>query len=136
MLGRYWPVMEPLEPASPMPEAGRRSHSRLRVRLPARLTMLDGSSSAILTDLSLGGAKLQTRFPIVPGEQAMLFWHDFEAFGTITWTYDGMCGMRFDELLAPRVLIATRDLHDADHLPHDRDLVRDVAREWVSGVRR
>ncbi len=119
-----------------MPVAGQRSYSRLRVRLPARLVALDGTTSAILIDLSLGGAKLRTLFPIVPGEQAMLFWHHFEAFGTISWTYDGMCGMRFDELLTPKMLIETRDFDDAAHLPDDRGLVRDVAREWVEGLRR
>ena len=128
--------MEPHRSDRDGPMAGRRTHSRLRVRLPARLTTLDGTSSAILTDLSFGGAKLLVGCPVVAGEEAVLTWHRFEAFGTVTWAHDGMCGLAFDEFLAPKVLLDTRDLDDADHLPSDRELMRGAAREWVEGRRR
>ncbi len=127
--------MEPFQPDGAKPTTGRREHSRLRVRLPARLTTLDGTSSAILTDLSFGGAKLAAKCPLRPGQQAVLNWHTFEAFGTVSWVHDGMCGMHFDEYLAGKVLIETRDLDDADHLPSDRDLTRGAAREFVKGRR-
>jgi PilZ domain len=132
--------MEPHGPDRDNPTAGRRTHSRLRVRLPARLTTLDGTTSAILVDLSFGGARLITSALLVPGQEAVLAWHGFEAFGMIGWVHDRMCGMHFDEFLAAKVLIATRDLDDINHLPGDRELIRDsmrgVARDWVSGVRR
>lgn len=136
MPARYWRSMEPLGSDRVIPTAGRRAHSRLRVRLAARLTTLDGMSRAILTDLSFGGAKLLINCEVRPGQQAVLTWHDFEAFGTVSWEHGGMCGLDFDEFVAPAVLLATRDLDDADHLPSDRDLVRGIAREWVEGRRR
>ena len=133
MPGRHCGVMEPLRPDSAI---GRREHSRLRVRLPARLTTLDGSSSAVLTDLSFGGAQLEVKRELRPGQQAVLGWHTFEAFGTISWAHDGFCGMHFEEYLAGAVLIATRDLDDAEHLASERERVRGAARDFVRGVRR
>jgi hypothetical protein len=132
--------MEPSRPDGEEPTTGRREHSRLRVRLPARLTTLDGTTRAVLTDLSFGGAKLEVKCDVRPGQEAVLNWHTFEAFGTVSWVHDGMCGLHFDEYLDGKVLIATRDLDDAEHLPNDREMLRDtmrgVARDWVSGVRR
>lgn len=128
--------MEPLRPNRDRPVAGRRAHSRLRVRLPARLTTLDGTSGAILTDLSFGGAKLIARCPLRPGQQAVLAWDRFEAFGTVSWAHDGMCGLTFDEFVKPRVLLDTRDLYDTEYLPSERDLARDEARAFVEGLRR
>ena len=127
--------MEPCHPDHGENAAGRRAYSRLRVRLPARLTTLDGTFSAILTDLSLGGAKLSiTKLP-TPGFDAVLSWYGYEAFGSVSWAHDGMCGMRFEEIISPRVPIATRDIEDAEHLPSDRDLVRGFADKWVRGER-
>lgn len=125
--------MEHYRPDRAQPTVGRREHSRLRVRLPARLTTLDGTSSAILTDLSYGGAKLLVNCELKPGQQAVLNWHEFEAYGLVSWVHDGMCGLHFEEFLPGKVLIATRDLDDADHLPSDRELIRGAARQWVEG---
>jgi hypothetical protein len=128
--------MEALPPDGEKPSIGRREHSRLRVRLPARLTTLDGKASAVLTDLSFGGAKLLTNCILRPGQQAVLDWDRFEAFGTISWVREGMCGLRFDEFLEGKALIATRDLNDAEHLPSERELARGAARDFVRGVHR
>jgi hypothetical protein len=128
--------MEPLRPDRDRPVAGRRAHSRLRVRLPARLITLDGTSGAILTDLSFGGAKLITNCVLRPRQQAVLAWHRFESFGTVSWVHDGMCGLNFEEFVKPDVLLATRDLYDADYLPSERELARDEARAFVEGLRR
>lgn len=126
----------PMEPFRPDPTIGRREHSRLRVSLPARLTTLDGSSSAVLTDLSFGGAQLEIKCELRQGQQAVLSWHRFEAFGSMSWVHEGMCGMHFDEYLAGAVLIATRDFDDAEHLASERERVRGAARDFVRGVRR
>jgi len=136
MRARQWRAMKPFRPEGIEPHIGRREHSRLRVRLPARLTTLDGTSSAVLTDLSFGGAKILTGCALRPGQQAVLNWAGFEAFGTVSWVHDGMCGLHFDEFLAGKVLIATRDLDDAGQLPDDREVARDIARDFVQGVRR
>lgn len=125
--------MEPNRAIPAGPLSGRRSQSRLRVRLPARLTTLSGTTGAILTDLSTGGAKLIVAAPLEAGREAMLHWGGFEAFGTIGWTHDGMCGLAFDDPVAPKILFATRDLDDAEHLRSEREQVREVARSWVEG---
>lgn len=128
--------MKPLRPDEEEPTIGRREHSRLRVRLPARLTTLDGTSSAVLTDLSFGGAKLLVNCELRTGQEAVLAWLGFEAFGTVSWVGQGMCGMHFDEFLDGKVLIATRDLNDAGDPHSERDRVRGAARDFVRGVRR
>ena len=117
--------------------SGRRSQSRLRVRLPARLTTLDGTVNAILTDLSISGAKL-ANLPALPvGKEALLQWNGHEAFGRVSWSHDGLCGLRFADPVAPEVLFATRDLDDAAHLPGERVVAqaraRGIARDWVMG---
>jgi len=115
---------------------GRRGRSRLRVRLPARIVTLTTTRSAILTDLSLTGACLQSNFEPPVGAEAMLQWYAFEGFGTVVWTDGNYAGVKFCELIAPDVLIRTRDLHDAERLASDREIAREVAGEWVKGVRR
>lgn len=136
MAARQCAAMEPFRPDGEKPSIGRREHSRLRVRLPARLITLDGTLSAVLTDLSFGGAKLVTGRALRRGQEAVLSWHRFEAFGTVSWTHDGMCGLHFDEYLDGKVLIETRDLDDAGSSPSERELARGVAQEFVQGVRR
>ncbi|MDE8652371.1 PilZ domain-containing protein [Novosphingobium album (ex Liu et al. 2023)] len=115
---------------------GRRSYSRLRVRLPAKLVLLHGESKAILEDLSFEGARLRIGAPVRIGEDALLLWKDFEAFGRVIWQNGARCGLRFDARLKPAVLIATRDCDDAEHLGSDRELLREVAQAWVRGSTR
>ena len=128
--------MKPFQPHDQEPIIGRREHSRLHVRLPARLTTLDGTTSAVLTDLSFGGAKLEVNCPLRRGQEAVLNWDCFEAFGAVSWVHEGTCGLHFDEFLAGNVLIATRDLDDLGTLLAERERVRGAARNFVKGVRR
>jgi len=116
--------------------AGRRAHSRLRLRLPTHLITLSGTHKAILTDLSVWGAKVINAGSPQVGEQAVLQWGPYEAFGTVVWSGAGACGLRFFEIVPPMVVVATRDLNDAERLGSERDIVREVAGEWVNGVRR
>ena len=115
---------------------GRRSQSRLRVRLPARVITLSGTFSAILADLSMGGARIQMERALKPGAEAVLQWGPYEAFGEICWVGDGLCGIRFHDFLSPRTVVATRDLDDTEHLGSDRELTRETVREWAEGRRR
>jgi hypothetical protein len=79
--------------------AGRRRHSRLRVRLPAKLMTLSGTLHGTLRDLSFRGAKLAVGGFVAPGSDAVLRWGDFEAFCRIAWCEGDHCGLDFDELL-------------------------------------
>ena len=113
--------------------AGRRGRSRLRVRLPARIITRTQTAQAILADLSLTGAKVSTTAELKLGGEVVLEWGKFEAFGEVVWIRGQYCGISFFDMIAPPVLIATRDLDDTSHLPRDSDMLREVAQGWVKG---
>ena len=122
---------------------GRRMRSRLATRLPATLVTLFGSLPAILLDISLTGARcLVTNNrgitnPLRTGKEVVLEWGQFDAFGTIIWEGDGLCGIQFDPIISPSVLIATRDIHD-DFVQQGglKYLAADSVRDWVEGKAR
>ncbi len=111
--------------------SGRRRHSRLRLQLPARLITLDGKLHATLVDLSMTGAKLALDIAAPARGDAFLEWGSFEVFCAIAWAEGRLCGVLFDEPLAAKVLIATRDLGDTTP-PVDAN--RAAARAWAAGV--
>lgn len=113
--------------------AGRRKRSRLRVRLPARLVTRSDTQSVILCDLSLNGAQVTTRDPLRLGSEAVLEWGKFEAFGEVVWCEGNRCGLSFFDPITTQELMATRDIDTVAHLPQDRELVRQTARQWVEG---
>ncbi len=110
---------------------GRRRDSRLRLSVPAQLITLSGQFNASLCDLSQSGAHLQSRGQLSCGEDAVLTWLGFEAFGRIVWAGEGEAGMEFDELLAPAVLIETRDQVDLGYAPSVKQAEYEAAkRNW------
>ena len=113
---------------------GRRKYSRLRVRLPAKLVTLSTTISTVLLDISIEGAKIEAKGDIHCGDQAVLLWDRYEAFGRIAWIDGPACGVLFEEPITPKVLIATRDLDDEQHLPEDRELDRRRVQAWVNGA--
>lgn len=115
---------------------GRRGQSRLRARLSAKLFLHEGTYTTILHDLSLTGAKIGAKPGMTPGKQAIIQWSRFESFGSLVWVADDLCGISFDEPLAPAVLMHTREFDFVEHLPDDNELVRRRASEWVAGSRR
>jgi hypothetical protein len=112
---------------------GRRRDSRLKATLDARLVTVSGSHTLLICDLSMSGARLSSKHRLRQGAQAVLSWLDFEAFGAIVWTNDGVSGMEFDQLLDPSVLIATRNLVDFGLVPTDESHARQQARAWSEG---
>lgn len=122
----------------------RRKQSRLTTTLPARITTLCGCQSAVLLDLSLTGARL--RMPhncelsetLKSGDAAEIAWESYNGFGTVAWlspTPEGIeTGLRFDAIIQPHVLIATRDIQDAFAQKGGfRSIVTEQARQWVVG---
>lgn len=116
-------------------KAGRRRDSRLRLGVPAQLITLTGQSIASLRDLSQSGAHLATKAQLVRGEDAVLSWLGFETFGRIVWASHGEAGLEFDELLAPAILIKTRDQFDLGLAPSAEQAAYDAARRWYMGLR-
>ena len=117
-------------------QVGRRGRSRLHVRLAARITTRTRTLRGVLCDLSLTGAGLEISEPLRLGDDVLIEWGGFEAFGSVVRMRADRCGVRFDDCVPPSVLVATRDLDDAQRLPGDRDLAREVARDWAKGVSR
>lgn len=115
-------------------ERGRRGNGRLRVRLPARLVTRTDTWHVILSDLSMRGARVITGRRMEPGQEAVLEWSGFDAFGEVVWCDGERCGLSFLDPIEEPTLIATRDLDDLSRLPRDRELLRQVARNWVDGT--
>jgi PilZ domain len=112
--------------------SGRRGHSRLRLRQPAELITLGGQVRCGLINLSQTGARIEIAPVPRPGASAFLRFCGQEVFGTVVWSSASACGMRFDEPLTAKVMLAARDFADANP-----ELVRQQfessIRDWVSG---
>ena len=120
-----------------MPNIGRRRESRLHVQLEARMILVDGTVTSALADLSCRGARVVVPGVTArPGQNAVLTWARYEAFGTIVWVRGSQVGLIFDEPLPYRVLMATRSLEDARTQTVSQRLVRDAARAFVQGTRK
>jgi len=132
-LGRRVAAMSSWLSHAPIPRPIRRSQSRLRVRLPARLTTLTEKRDVILYDLCMHGAKLRANLPPRVGAEVVLEWQGCEAFGKVVWQRSGFFGLSFIDPITPGELIATRDLDDVARLANDRELNRQAAQSWVNG---
>lgn len=114
---------------------GRRRNSRLRLGVPAQLITLHGQFTASLADLSRSGAHLRTKGELFRGEELVVTWLGFEAFGTIVWTANGEAGLEFDEPLAEAILLQTRQQVDQGIAPSAEQAAYDGARSWYMGYR-
>ena len=72
---------------------GRRRDARLRLGVPAQLITLHGQYSASLCDLSQSGAHVRAKGDLFRGEDAVLQWLGFEAFGKLVWAANGEGGL-------------------------------------------
>lgn len=112
---------------------GRRGDSRLRLELPVQLTTLDGHPKALLCDLSQSGAHVHSLEPLEVGEELVLEWLDFEAFGKVMWVRGRDAGVQFYDRVSPQMLLDTRDRIDQHRLPDDRVAIVEAARQWCQG---
>lgn len=112
---------------------GRRESARLRVRLAARLVGRSGTQHVVLTDLSTKGAQVMISEPLRVGDEVMLLWSGFEAFGDVVWSGPRHCGIRLADPLPHAVLVGTRQLEATERLPVDRELTRRSAQSFVKG---
>lgn len=75
---------------------GHRSGPGTSVLVPAAIITLSQSGSTTLLNVSRSGAKLRgSKLPAV-GEDALIKAGPVEAFGTIVWRHDDLCGIHFD----------------------------------------
>jgi hypothetical protein len=97
------------------------------------MVLREGTQSCILIDLSLSGARVQTSQPARLGDEAVLMWGSFEAFGQVVWASPSLCGLALFDPITDAMLLGTRQLDQVARLPEDRDLVRSTARSYVQG---
>ncbi|WP_068073514.1 PilZ domain-containing protein [Novosphingobium lentum] len=112
---------------------GRRSQSRLRLCLHAKLITVFRTWDAILADLSAGGAMIALPNEAKCGQDAILTWHGNEAFGRIVWVDGRLCGVSFFDPLPRSVILDSRRLDEANHARNDMEQRRQFARTWVTG---
>ena len=116
---------------------GRRRDARLRIRkgVPAQVMTLDGPLNGSMFDLSQSGAHLAMPAPLRAGQEVVLWWLGFEAFGKVVWTSDLEAGVEFYDMLAPAILLQTRDQVDLGLAPTSDQAAYDHARNWYFGRR-
>lgn len=78
---------------------GQRQLNRLRLGVPASLSLTHGKARCLIDDISACGARLRIERPLVAGQTALLMFHQLEAFGAIVWSRNGACGLQFDKRL-------------------------------------
>jgi hypothetical protein len=94
------------------------------------------TTRVILADLSTTGARVLSETPPKKGTEVLLLWGKHEAFGEVVWAEGVHFGVSFFDPIPEAVVLATRELDNAAHLPQDRELLRQAARHWVEGSTR
>lgn len=111
---------------------GRRACSRVRLRLPAKVMLLGGTSACTLESLSACGARIVSDKDLEEGSAGVLECDGVKAFFTVAWAQDHRFGLEFDKHQPDQLL---RDLRwHSDHFDLAEELQRETfAREWVEG---
>lgn len=114
-------------------EHGSRQQSRLTVHLPAILTTRDGTRRIMLKDLSTRGARFSMPEELSVGQDVVIQWLNFEAFGEIYWCVDGLYGVAFARHISLADLVETRDRNACGMQPVEREIVSRTALAFVEG---
>lgn len=114
--------------------AGRRTESRLRTNLRAKLVSREGDERVRLVNLSTHGACTEHPHRLTGGD-LVLKWLQFEAAGVISWAADNYIGIRFHEPIPYEWVLATRLSNQGESIERKIDEARRSAREWVEGQR-
>ena len=114
-------------------EQGSRHQSRLSVHLPAILTTRDGTRRVTLNDLSTRGARFCSPEQLIVGQDVVIQWLRYEAFGEICWSIDGLYGIAFARSIALADLVDTFERNEGGNQPVERDIVSRTARAFVEG---
>lgn len=127
-----------MDMGSPFPaQTGRRRDSRLRIRqgVPAQVMTLDGQLGGSLLDLSQSGAHVRMKAPLRCGQDVMLWWLGFEAFGRVVWVSENEAGLEFYDQVPTPVLLQTRHQVDSGKARSTSEVAYDAARAWYQGYR-
>ena len=112
----------------------RRRSPRASVLLPASVVTMRAYQFFDLVNLSSTGAKLRgTDLPDV-GKTALFRLDEFQALCRVVWVKDGLCGVRFDELLVPQMLAHFRKLGDTAQVGLLTPSEQQAKEEWTEGL--
>jgi hypothetical protein len=81
-----------------------RRYGRRRVMLAAKLYSVHGETTAVLLDLSRGGAMLSASPPLPVGCKLLLVRRSLEASATVAWAEGSRLGLQFAEPLAEQLV--------------------------------
>ncbi len=110
----------------------RRSVSRLRVNLPARIILLDRTIPCVLENVSQLGARLMVEKPPKLGEFGIMQCEMLDCYFDIVWQSGRRIGVAFDQPIEQSVLIALREFNDT-FSERQRNEIKALARSWVTG---
>ena len=82
----------------------RRRAARASVLLPASIVTMSAYQYLEVVNLSPSGAKLRGPAHLEKGKTAMFRLDQYQVLCKVMWTKDDLCGVRFEELIPPRVL--------------------------------
>ncbi|MXO60128.1 hypothetical protein GRI89_11320 [Altererythrobacter salegens] len=83
----------------------RRVALRSRINLPARLQTASFNRSAWLADISEYGAGISIHNPPAVGMPALLKWSIYEVFGSVAWSNNDSCGLKFDAPISGEIVL-------------------------------
>lgn len=110
----------------------RRSAARLRLHLPARMTLIRGSHDCLIENISATGAQMLTENPPSQGDLGQLRCEFVDAFFEVIWRAGNLVGVEFDENLTEQDVLALRQLNDS-YSEIQKMEIRRTARRWVNG---
>ncbi|MDE1466851.1 PilZ domain-containing protein [Aurantiacibacter sp. D1-12] len=92
---------------NPKPVPERRSSPRTRVDCMVTLNMPSGNVPGRFFDISESGARITAENPPSKGCAVILEWPYGEAYGFISWSKPGMCGLQFERAIPVKMLEET-----------------------------
>jgi hypothetical protein len=111
----------------------RRRSARASVILSASVVTMSAYQYFDLINLSATGAKLRgSVFPDI-GKTALFRLDRFQALCKVVWVKDGLCGVRFDELLPPALLAHFRKVGSAAQVGMLTPGEQQAKDEWTEG---
>jgi len=112
----------------------RRRSPRASILLSASVVTMAAYRYFDLINLSATGAKLRGAEMPEVGKTALFRLDPFQALCKVVWVRDELCGIRFEELLSPRLLAHFRKAGDTAQLGMLTPAEQQAKEEWTDGM--
>lgn len=80
-------------------QQGHRTFNRVRLGVPAALILTHERQPCVLENVSATGACIRCAQPVAKGATAVLSFHQLRIYASVTWSREGLCGLRFEKQL-------------------------------------